>query len=94
MLRTLPIKHVQISKRQRGRHVIVNDKMQQGYSYRLVEPIGRNLDPEFKPELTPQAMLALGVFGGKYLTDCRDEFPASWWTCPYFTGHSGGCSLS
>ena len=60
------------------RTVVVNDRMQQGYRYVLVAPVGRNFDPDFRPELTPPEMLCLGVFGGKYLTDCRDEFPASW----------------
>jgi hypothetical protein len=58
--------------------VTVNDKMQSGYRYRLIEPSGENFDPEFRPDLTPKEMLAMGVFGGKYMTDCRDEFPADW----------------
>jgi hypothetical protein len=60
------------------RTVVVNDRMQRGYRYVRVAPVGRNFDPDFRPELTPPEMLRLGVFGGKYLTDCRDEFPASW----------------
>jgi hypothetical protein len=60
------------------RKIVVNDKMQRGYRYVLSEPAGRNFDPEFKPELTPAEMLALGVFGGKYMTDTRKEFPESW----------------
>lgn len=52
--------------------------MQKGYVYELTEPMGRNFHPEFRPELTPKEMLELGVFGGKYMTDCRDEFPADW----------------
>lgn len=63
-----------------NRLVVVNDKMQRGYRYRLTEPVGRNFDPGFAPQLTPKEMLALGVFGGKYLTDCRDEFPKSWFS--------------
>ena len=58
--------------------VAVNDRMQKGYRYALSAPAGRSFDPDFRPELTPQEMLALGVFGGKYMTDCREEFPSSW----------------
>lgn len=59
--------------------VRVHDKMQCRYSYQLTVPVGRNFDPEFSPTLTPRQMLELGVFGGKYMTDCRREFPASWY---------------
>lgn len=58
--------------------VVVNDNMQKGYRYQLTASEGRDFDPEFKPELTPAEMLALGVFGGKYMTDCAKEYPASW----------------
>jgi len=60
------------------RTIKVNDKMQNGYSYTLVEKEGKNFHPEFKPELTPKEMLELGVFGGRYMTDCKDEFPTDW----------------
>ena len=62
----------------RSRIVIVNDRMQQGYRYELTEPVGKNFDPAFRPELAPAELLRLGVFGGKYMTDCRNEFPKSW----------------
>ena len=58
--------------------VVVNDRMQHGYVYWRTEPAGRHFDPAFTPDLTPKQMLRLGVFGGKYLNDCRDEFPANW----------------
>lgn len=64
--------------RAKPKTVVVNDQMQQGYRYELTEPVGRNFHPDFRPELTPAEMLSLGVFGGKYMTDCGDEFPASW----------------
>jgi hypothetical protein len=60
--------------------VVVNDIMQDGYVYWLTEPIGRHFAPEFTPDLTPPEMLRLGVFGGKYMTDCTEEFPAAWFT--------------
>ena len=58
--------------------VQVNDLMQTNYSYELIEPVGKNYHPEFSPELTPKEVLELGVFGGKYMTDCKNEFPAEW----------------
>ena len=60
------------------RQVTVRDRMQKGYRYFRTEPPGRNFQPDFKPELTPKQMLGLGVFGGKYMTDCRKEFPGAW----------------
>lgn len=61
---------------------VVNDKMQQNYRYVRTEQPGRNFNSEFKPGLTPRKMLELGAFGGKYMTDCCDEFPVSWFTRP------------
>lgn len=58
--------------------IVVNDKMQKNYKYSLIKPKGKGFDPRFKPELTPKQMLELGVFGGRYMTDCRNEFPVSW----------------
>lgn len=60
--------------------IIVNDKMQKNYVYILSEKPGKNFDKIFKPELTPQEMLELGVFGGKYMTDCLSEFPDEWFS--------------
>lgn len=61
-----------------NKKVVVKDLMQDNYIYYLTEPVGKNFDPAFKPELTPKQMLELGVFGGKYMTDCQNEFPKDW----------------
>lgn len=56
----------------------VSDTMQKDYSYQLLEAMGENFASDFKPELTPKEMLELGVFGGKYINDCKKEFPKDW----------------
>lgn len=66
------------SLKPKRRKVVVNDRMQTNYVYFRTEPLGRNFDPGFNPELTPKELLTLGVFGGKYMTDCTEEFPKSW----------------
>lgn len=74
--------------------VVVNDKMQKGYRYKLTEPVGKNFDPEFKPELTPKEMLELGVFCGRYMRDCKNEFPASWFKNAKFAKEKRNCELN
>jgi hypothetical protein len=58
--------------------ITVNDKIQTNYIYYLTEPIGKNFADDFKPELSPKQMLELGVFSGRYLNDCKEEFPKEW----------------
>jgi len=54
--------------------------MQEGV-YLRVMPEGDMSDyPDFKPFYTPKEMLEMGVFEGKYLNSCRDEYPADWFT--------------
>ncbi len=62
-----------------GAIIKVNDKMQKGYKYELVAPMGEDFAPDFKPHFTPKQMLEMGVFEGKYMNDCREEFPADWY---------------
>lgn len=62
-----------------GKIITANDLMQTNYRYELVAPIGEDFDDGFAPELTPKQMLELGVFGGRYMTDCKGEFPKEWY---------------
>jgi hypothetical protein len=62
-----------------GTYIVVSDRMQSRYRYELSGPVCCNFDPAFRPELKPAEMLKLGVFGGKYMTDCREEFPNDWY---------------
>jgi hypothetical protein len=78
----------------KDRTIVVNDKMQRGYRYLLVEPIGTNFDPDFKPELTPKQMLSLGVFDGKYMTDGVNEFPGGWFANAKLSPHRHDASLN
>jgi hypothetical protein len=74
--------------------VIVNDRMQTGYNYERVAPPGKDYHPEFRPELTPSQLLSLGIFGGKYMTDCRDEFPGDWFENARFSSGRKDISLN
>ena len=51
------------------------EPMQEDYKYALTEPCG---ELDFPAQLTPRQMLEMGVFEGKYMNDCRGEFPDDW----------------
>lgn len=59
-----------------------SDNFQKNYKYQLSQPVGRNFHPEFRPELKPQEMLKLGVFGGAYFIGAKGlipkDLPTSW----------------
>jgi len=74
--------------------IIVNNKFQKDYVYYLTEKEGANFYPDFKPELTPKEMLELGVFGGKYMNDCKNEFPKSWFKNAKLSPHKKDISLN
>lgn len=76
------------------RDVLVNDTMQQGYRYERSAPMGEQFAPSFSPQLTPAQMLELGVFCGKYMTDCRTEFPPAWFKKAKLADGRPDCSLN
>lgn len=76
------------------KQVVVNDKMQKDYKYFLTEPVGKNFDPDFSPQLSPKTLLEMGVFGGKYMTDCGDEFPKDWFKNAKLSPEKRDCSLN
>ncbi|HMS50332.1 MAG TPA: hypothetical protein PKA02_02755 [Candidatus Saccharibacteria bacterium] len=64
--------------RRSTRHILVNEQYQQGYEYTLAEATGENFRSDFTPQLNPEQMLKLGVFGGDYFNEVPSELPASW----------------
>lgn len=80
--------------RRKIKTITVNDKMQKKYKYQLTEPEGKNFDKDFKPQLTPKQMLEMGIFCGRYMRDCKKEFPASWFKKAKFAKEKRDCELN
>jgi len=78
MLKTLQTKGRQLSSFKKGDTIQVSNRMVKSYSYILHETPGTNFAEDFKPHFSPGQMLRLGVFEGKYLNDCLEEFPQEW----------------
>lgn len=64
------------------------DRHQHGYIYLLTAEAGDtgSFPPNFAPDLSPQEMLTMGVFEGKYLNDKVLEFPREWFEAALAVG--------
>jgi len=59
-----------------GRVISCRNKMDRDYRYKVVAPYGDvKISGYSEPYFSPKEMLELGVFEGKYLTDCIAEYP-------------------
>ncbi|MDQ3123416.1 MAG: hypothetical protein M3Q14_01900 [bacterium] len=58
--------------------IAVDEPYQSGYTYTLTALSGKEFAKDFKPELKPNQMLALGIFGGNYFQQIPMEFPTAW----------------
>lgn len=85
-------KHNFVRVPKKGDLISVNDRMQKGYKYRLQKSPARSVKyvwkevrrPDgsvfsFRPKYLPHQMLRKGVFGGKMINDCMNEYPTSWY---------------
>jgi hypothetical protein len=77
-----------------GKVIVVNDLMQSNYRYECTAPQGEVYDDGFDPDLTPKEMLELGIFGGKYLNDCKSEYPADWFKNAILSSEKHDASLN
>lgn len=60
------------------RTVSVSDCYQDNYTYKLIKPTGDAFADGFTPAYSPQEMLEMGVFEGKYYSDMSGELPKEW----------------
>lgn len=65
--------------------VMYNNAMASGCYTRIMAPGDMADHPNFKPFYAPEQMLAMGVFEGKYLNSCADEYPVSWFKHAIFS---------
>jgi hypothetical protein len=70
------------------KEVMVCDRMQTNYRYELTQPLGEQFAEGFKPFFTPKVMLEMGVFEGRYLNGCTEEFPIVWFTNARLSKHA------